>query len=656
MRKILLSSLLTLISIGAWAEFVEIDGINYYLEDTKAAVAEKTDKYSGDVVIPATVSYGETVYQVTAILPFAFFESPDLTSVTLPNSVTKIGEAAFARCERLSSIDMGTGITTIEGGAFERTGLPHVVIPNSVTSMGDQVFAICTELNTVVLGEGLTEIPTNTFLNSSVSNIVFGSNVKYIRKWAFRGCSKLGDFVIPNGVEVIEEQAFNECRGLTSIAIPESVTKINNSTFSGCINLTSISLSNTLTAIGNSAFWGCEQLKAITLPNSVETLGNNSFSDCYNLETLTVGSGLKAIGETCFQNCTKLATISVDGENTFYDSRNNCNAIIETATNKLVLGCKGTVIPESVTTIGEGAFYGLSVPDNMTIPQSVTCIEKTAFAFAQAKSFVIPASVSSIGEAAFSRCYGLESIAVEEGNVFYDSREQCNAIIEKSNDRLIAACISTTIPQSVKIIGESSFIYMWELTSIDLPDGLTSIEDGAFYECIELTSVAIPNSVTYLGQDIFHGCAKLSSVTMGQNVTKIDKRAFSGCPLTKVYLPASVTFIGENAFTSNLTDVYCFAKQLPETSRKRATFTHPEEAILHVPAESIDLYKSDQAWNKFKEIVALTDEEMLAVHTTMVDGNDKMHYYSLDGCHSEGLRRGINIIKQGKQVKKVIVK
>jgi hypothetical protein len=189
--------------------------------------------------------------------------------------------------------------------------LTNLVTPNSVTSIGGYVFEGCSNLTSVTIPNSVTSIGKN----------------------AFRRCSSLTSLTIPNSVTNIDEATFRECYGLTSLTIPSSVTSIGDGAFKECIGLTSVNIPNSVMSIGESAFSGCSGLTSITIPNSVMSIGYFAFSDCSGLTSIVVENG-----------------------NSNYDSRSNCNAIIETATNTLISGCKKTIIPNSVTSIGERAF------------------------------------------------------------------------------------------------------------------------------------------------------------------------------------------------------------------------------------------------------------------------------------------------------------
>ena len=301
-----------------------------------------------------------------------------------------------------------------------------------------------------------------------------------------------------------------------SVTIPETVT-YDGTTYS-------------VTSIGEWAFAYCSSLTSITIPNSVTSIGRYAFLGCSGLTSITIPNSVTSIGENPFDGCSGLTSIVVEEGNTMYDSRENCNAIIETASNTLITGCENTIIASSVTSIGDWAFKNCSGLTSITIPNSVTSIGRYAFLGCSGlTSITIPNSVTSIGENPFDGCSGLTSIVVEEGNTMYDSRENCNAIIETASNTLITGCENTIIASSVTSIGDWAFKNCSGLTSITIPNSVTSIGSWAFSDCSGLTSVTIPNSVTSIGESAFDGCSSLTSITIPNSVTSIGYAAFQSC-------------------------------------------------------------------------------------------------------------------------------
>ncbi len=340
----------------------------------------------------------------------------------------------------------------------------------------------------------VTGIGEEAFSGNDVADVTIPNTITDIADGAFEGCERLVSINIPNSVTRIEKRAFSGCTSLTSITIPGSVTKIGRYAFDDCERLTSITISDGVKEIGNGAFAGTG-LKSIIIPASVTDFGNNEiFYDCIDLNEIVVMDG-----------------------NMKYDSRNNCNAVIETATNTLLAGCSNTVIPNSITTIAD-AFSGCKGLKSITIPNNVTTIRDHAFSSCiNLISVTISNNVTNIGEEAFKGCTALSSIA---------------------------------LPNSVTNIGERAFEECSSLTSVTIPNSMTIIEDYAFSSCSGLTSISIPNSVTTIGDCAFAFCTNLTSITIPSSVTRIGTRAFWSCTeLTNVIIQTpSLSFEFDDVF------------------------------------------------------------------------------------------------------------
>ena len=290
-------------------------------------------------------------------------------------------------------------------------------------------------------------IPESTEGAMTIPEKLGGYSVTSIGDWAFAYCDSLTSVTIPNSVTSIGGSAFAYCDNLTSVMIPNSVTTIGNSAFTECSGLTSMAIPDSVTSIGESAFENCSRLISfsvgennqvyssadglllskdgktviigvngdVTIPNSVTTIGDGAFGYCESLMSVTIPDSVTTIGDGAFGYCHSLASIAVDAANTVFDSRNNCNAVICTADDTLVAGCKNTEIPNSVTSVGDGAFSGCRNLTSVTIPDSVTSIGDWAFEDCDSLvTVVIPDSVTSIGDYAFSGCDGLTSVVIPD--------------------------------------------------------------------------------------------------------------------------------------------------------------------------------------------------------------------------------------------------
>ena len=489
-----------------------------------------------------------------------------------------------------------------------------------------------------------SNIPTNTIYYITTNNTVlrfensdvFGGAVIFSNTYSSE--KGFGTLVFTSDVTAIDEKAFSANYKLAYIALPNSVKSIGDGAFQYCENLTSVTIPNSVKSIGDGAFQYCENLTSVTIPNSVKSIGFYAFEDCENLTSVTIGDGVKGIGVYAFDGCTSLTAVHISDiaawcKIKFYDNPLSYAGRLYLNGEEV----KDLVIPNSVESIGEDAFLGCTSLTSVTIGDGVKSIGESAFCGCEnLTSVTIPKSVESIGECAFAATDGLKEIKVDKDNLVYDSRENCNAIIETASNTLIVGCRQTIIPNSVESIGDFAFSGCSGLTSVTIPNSVTSIGDYAFYECSGLTSVTIGNSVTSIGDYAFWGCSGLTSVTIPNSVTSIGDDAFSGCRgltsvtignsvesigsyaflncsgLTSVTIPNSVTSIGDYAFSycDKLKKIYCHAKVVPETKSSVFDSTPIEDATLYVPAGSIYAYQSKNPWYDFGKFVAIEMTEV----------------------------------------------
>ena len=602
----------------------------------------------------------------------AFRGCSSLTSVTIGNSVTSIGDYIFTNCRNLTSVTIPDSVTSIGNGAFsDCSGLTSIDIPDSVTSIGNEVFYGCSSLTSIDIPDSVTSIGNHVFSYcSSLTSITVDSNnqvydsrnncnaiIETNSNTLISGCQTT---IIPNSVTSIGNSAFQNCSGLTTIDIPDSVTNIGPKAFYDCSDLTSVTIGNSVTSIGYYTFYNCSGLTSITIPESVTSIGSNAFDRCSNLTSIDIPDSVTSIGDSAFYYCSNLTSITSRNaipptiqSNTFnhvtksipvyvpsesvstYQNTNNWSKFTniqqipsaifyysdETTstttdttitsssrdTSKTLVRAK---LNNSVTNIGDGAFDDCSSLTSINIPDSVTSIGYSAFQRCSSLTSInIPDSLTSIGYSTFQRCSSLTSIIVDLNNQVYDSRNNCNAIIETNSNTLISGCQNTVIPDSVTSIGQSAFEGCSSLTSIDIPDSITSIGDGAFDSCSSLISINIPDSVTSIGVGVFYYCSSLTSINIPDSVTDIGGEAFQGCSsLTSINIPDSVTDIGPAAFQdcSNLTSIT--SKRATPPTIYSDTFYNVDKSIpVYAPSGSVSAYQTTGYWNEFTNIQAISE-------------------------------------------------
>lgn len=331
---------------------------------------------------------------------------------------------------------------------------------------------------------------------------------------------------------------------------------MGRSAFAYCYNLTSVSIQNGIKTIDGDAFSFCENLATITIPNSVTTIGESAFWYCKSLTSITIPKGLTSIGECAFSGCSSLTSLIVEEGNTIYDSRNDCNAIIETASNTLIAASANTIIPNGVTSIAKRAFQG--------------CVRYLS-------PLTIPYGVKTIGNEAFRDC---------------------------------------------------------AFTSVDIPNSVTTIGDRAFENCQCIGSITIPNSVTSIGEYAFEECYCMTSILIGKGVVSIGEAALS----------AGMLGDDRNKFK----DVYCYAEQVPDFHNYYSSY---EGVTFHVPAASLEAYKTAYGWNKIANIVPLEyleplvgaktttfgeEDDAISEETDLTDSVVDNIYYSMDQENGDG--------------------
>jgi hypothetical protein len=415
-----------------------------------------------------------------------------------------------------------------------------------------------------------------------------------------------GDLIIPNEVVfnnstyrvvAIAQETFKDNSSLTSVSIPSSINKIGYMAFAGCNNLASIIIPNGV--IDEKAFYKSGLIDVI-IGDDVTSIGSSAFRECTSLSTLSMGANVKTIKDWAFYGCVSLTSVS---------------------------------IPNSVKDIETSAFDKCYSLTNLNLGNSVSIIGSFAFCGCKGlNTLSIPRNVEIIGYGAFSDCSGLTSIIFSNG-------------LKSIEQYAFLSCTGLTtvlLPDGLNEIGPESFANCQNLSSINIPNSVTNIGGGAFRDCPKLNSVRIPESVTYIGQYIFQNCKGLQSISIGGADVVLEACAFSGL--------------------SGLVDFFCYSANLPNiinpnhySGLKDNVFNGSQyNATLHVPAVSVDLYKTQKPWSEFKRIVALTDEET-GITTTNNYTDSKWYKFNLGGQRTKMTKDGIYVLKNDKGLTKKII-
>ena len=495
------------------------------------AKLEDEQKAFREIVVPETITYHDTTYQVTRIDGGAFYKCAHITSITLPHTIVGIAEDAFAFCKGLTEITIPDSVQYIGFNAFEGCeNLTSVVIPEHVTTIGERAFTKCSQLSSISIPKSVNSVGRDAFkgtpwYDSLPDGVVYINNVLYAYKGkmtmtetaikvrngttdivehAFRNCISLTSIALPKTIKTIGACAFSNCHALTSIVIPKGVTHIERATFSDCYSLAHVLLPEGLTDIDKAAFQGCQSLISITIPQTVQQMGDFAFQNCYALTDIHLSEGLTAIGENAFTNCRSLRSITIPNSVTRLGTKNK-RPLSKPEYIGVFMDCislQSVHIGNGITAISVGDFRGCTSLTSVHIPNSVTTIGEHAFQNCTSLSVMdIPNSVIQIGRGAF------------EGTAWYQAQPDGEVYINN-----ILYAYKGIMPKK---------------TSIAIKEGTTWITDFAFSDCANLAAVTIPNTVTHIGKQAFSGCKNLKAVAIPQMVTYIGYDAFFDTPWYK---------------------------------------------------------------------------------------------------------------------------
>ncbi len=519
------------------------------------------DEYSGEVYIPHTVTYNGTIYTVTSIDNYAFRGCNDITLLRLESTKPPLAnENTFDGVDRTLPIYVleGCAKTYITANYWEEFTniVESASLPDYCKFEADGIYyTVTAQKESVAVSLAGLYYSEENYLEYYKGDIVIPSTVSY------RGYTY--------DVTSIEGDAFRASSQLTSIVIPESVTSIGWNAFNGCTGLRSVSLPNSITEIGPNVFEGCTALTEITIPENVTSIGYMAFSNT-NLTSIFIPQGVSYI-EWAFMGCSALTSIIVDENNPYYNSRDNCNAIIETASNTLIVGCKNTIIPNSVTSIGRQAFWECTDLAEISIPNSVTQIEYGAFTSCTGLTSVkIPDNIVSIGDLAFQNCSNLRDVAIPSTitTIGWCAFRGCDNL-----STFIIDDDSSEMPNApMRTLNNNKSPYR------TVAEEGISLGSQLLSGCINLNKVVLPNRVTQMCDSVFYNCQSLDHITIPANITSIGADVFNGCD--------ALQYIESNAITPPVIDV--------------STFNGIDRTIpLHIPANTQESYSTAEYWNEF---------------------------------------------------------
>ena len=369
--------------------------------------------------------------------------------------------------------------------------------------------------------------------------------VTHIAANALSKCSEAEELFIPDSITVIDQNAFVGCDSLEVIEVDDAngfydsryncnaiIETKTNTLILGCKNTV---IPEVVTSIGVGAFSGRKGLVSIELTKNIKKISADAFANCPDLAEFNVTQYITSIEERAFAGCSSLSKLTVDSKNTAYNSNGNCNAIIHTASDSLIAGCRSTVIPSNVRSIGPFAFMGCSQLVEMNVPSSVKIIGENAFAgCSNLKSinlsdevttisnnafkdcvvlerFYLPEATTTLGEKVLYNCPKLEEIVVSNNNEHFDSRNNCNAIINTETNSVIYGCSKTVLPSNVSIIASYAFSYSG-ITEVVLPENINTVSENAFYNCADLTTVVILNKNIIILSNGFKDCSSIEKL------------------------------------------------------------------------------------------------------------------------------------------------
>jgi len=596
-----------------------------------------------------------------SIGPEAFIGCLELETIEFNgNTKLRIGNRAFYGIKKVRTLQVG-GISIGEL-AFGRDyydkdleGLESITFSPSVKIIGDGAFRYWGSLKHLDLGPSVEFIGNHAFASCGMEAILFSPEVKIIDNYAFMECPNIKKLEIPEKTKIIGDWAFAKCPKLTEVTMT-GVDSIADGAFRGCTELTKIALGDSLRFLGNYAFHECTKIEGhIKFPKPLEYIGWKNFSGCRKITGIDLPDGLKGIGWEAFRECFGITKLTLPGElvaigdGAFYNCWNIESKLVFPATMKTIgfrafHNCEklqGIDLKHAseLESIGFQAFYGCDgLTGELWIPDAVTTVGMEAFWFCSGiNSLYIGASLKEVGENAFISFPrgNLTSIIVNKNNPKYDSRNDCNAMIETATNTLYKGCCRSFIPQSVTAIGNDAFLGCDIIGEINIPDAVTSIGDDAFYACHDITRINLSenNKLASIGEEAFAQCNRLREIPQLYSIVTIGDQAFEACySMPGIIFGSQLKEIGRAAFNACVNLQHAtFKSSTPPTVGEWAFIYDPEYSpYMFIPCNSTAAYQA--AMPKQEKFIESD------TYTVSVVSNDvemgKVSYKSHDLCVS----------------------
>ena len=527
--------------------------------------------YSGSITVPETVTHDGETLTVAAIAPCAFMDCEGLTEVTLPTSVTCVGEGAFTNCTGLKTVRLEGRNKLMCRNVFADDRALSEVYVDDIEAWCSMDFA--TSASSPVSYGGMLYDKAGT----PMTDVVVPSSAGKVKDYQFAFYERLHSIVIEDGITEIGNDAFKYCTGLTSASLPQSLQSIGLEAFYYCEQLTGLSLPRSLQSIGDYAFNGCERLTQVDIPGSVTKLNDGSFCECYNLAQVTLNPGLEHVGDYAFYDCLSLDSVALPGTVTRLGYAAFCGS-----------GLTGVSLNEGLQQIEDYAFYGCYGLQQITVPASVSLIGSGAFTECSSLgSVVLKGAPDRIGEHAFKSCNQLSHVEAS------DVASWCHISFgdNQANPLFFARHLHVggkevcdlKVPAGVTSINDYAFIQCEGLTSLTMGGGVESIGEQAFLGCKQMTVATVGNGVRTVGEKAFNGCRSLQAVTLGSRVESVGMYVFGGCNALQTITSRAVTPPYLRGKTSFADKVY-------------------NNAVVRVPRESVDAYREALVWKHFTNI------------------------------------------------------